>query len=181
MDAWESRQGRYIYTVEALRRFEHEVNAEAARQGQAGQVRVVLICGADMLASFLVPGVWSEEDMREILDRFGVVCIYRDGTDIEALMATPVSGGMPVDLACLRKARWLRMCFLRAAWCEAPTNNSQGNILHEYRHRITLARDPFINNLSSSLVRKCIKDGLSVKYTVPEAVHEYIRRKDLYR
>jgi len=40
--------------------------------------RVMLLCGADMVESFLAPGVWRPEHLRAILgDDHGVVCIAR--------------------------------------------------------------------------------------------------------
>ena len=40
--------------------------------------RVMLLCGADMLESFLAPGVWRPDHLRTILgDDHGVVCIAR--------------------------------------------------------------------------------------------------------
>jgi len=35
--------------------------------------------------------------------------------------------------------------------------------------------------ISSTMVRQRIKAGLSVRYFVPEAVNEYIKRKHLYK
>ena len=61
------------------------------------------------------------------------------------------------------------------------TTSLQGNILNEYKHRILMVRDPFINNISSSLVRKCVEEGTSVKYVVPDAVLGYIKQHNLYR
>ena len=89
MDDWETKQSKYVYTVEALRRYDAAINA-AHRSPNGSNVRVVLLCGADMLASFLIPGVWSEAHMREILDKYGVVCVYREGTDLEKLIETEV-------------------------------------------------------------------------------------------
>ncbi len=37
----------------------------------------MLLAGADLLESFLEPGVWSEEDQETILRDYGVVCITR--------------------------------------------------------------------------------------------------------
>ena len=46
--------------------------------GRAGaRVRSMLLCGADVVASFGVPGVWQEEGLRRILRDHGVVCIAR--------------------------------------------------------------------------------------------------------
>lgn len=37
----------------------------------------MLVCGADVLESFIKPGVWVEEQVRRILRDHGVVCIAR--------------------------------------------------------------------------------------------------------
>ena len=40
-------------------------------------VRSMLLCGADVVASFGAPGVWREDLLRGILSNHGVVCIAR--------------------------------------------------------------------------------------------------------
>jgi len=45
------------------------------------RIRVFLLCGSDILASFVKPGVWMEDDVRSIILRFGVICIEREGSD----------------------------------------------------------------------------------------------------
>ncbi|XP_061407707.1 nicotinamide/nicotinic acid mononucleotide adenylyltransferase 3-like [Lethenteron reissneri] len=47
----------------------------------AGQPRVMLLCGADLLKSFQVPGLWDLADVAEIVGRFGIVCVSRFGYD----------------------------------------------------------------------------------------------------
>ena len=37
----------------------------------------MLLCGADMLESFIKPGVWFPEHVEEILGKHGVVCVTR--------------------------------------------------------------------------------------------------------
>lgn len=37
----------------------------------------MLVCGADVLESFIKPGVWVEDQVRCILRDHGVVCIAR--------------------------------------------------------------------------------------------------------
>ena len=56
---------------------------------QPGQqrVRVMLLCGADLLATMAVPGVWHQPDA--LLREFGAVCVARGGTDLERLLAAP--------------------------------------------------------------------------------------------
>ncbi|CAG0909552.1 unnamed protein product, partial [Cyprideis torosa] len=53
-------------------------------QGQADasdDVRVRLLCGADLLESFAVPGLWEDEDIETIVRDFGIVCISREGSN----------------------------------------------------------------------------------------------------
>ena len=48
------------------------------------QVRVMLLCGADVLASMAAPGVWQHPD--QILSQYGVVCVARVGTDVASML-----------------------------------------------------------------------------------------------
>ncbi|KGL86885.1 Nicotinamide mononucleotide adenylyltransferase 3, partial [Charadrius vociferus] len=40
-----------------------------------------LLCGADFLQTFKTPNLWKEEHIKEILEKFGLVCISRAGSD----------------------------------------------------------------------------------------------------
>ncbi|KAG2489800.1 hypothetical protein HYH03_011749 [Edaphochlamys debaryana] len=51
------------------------------------EVRAMLLCGADVLASMAVPGVWRDPDV--ILRDHGVACVAREGSDLQALLDTP--------------------------------------------------------------------------------------------
>jgi hypothetical protein len=44
---------------------------------QQARVRSMLLCGADMVESLTVPGVWRPEHVRHILQDHGLVCIGR--------------------------------------------------------------------------------------------------------
>ena len=44
-------------------------------------VELKLLCGADLLESFGTPGLWKDEDIEEIVGKFGLVCISRSGSD----------------------------------------------------------------------------------------------------
>ncbi|XP_048858914.1 nicotinamide/nicotinic acid mononucleotide adenylyltransferase 1-like [Brienomyrus brachyistius] len=48
--------------------------------------RVMLLCGADVLESFGVPGLWKPQHIEEIASTFGLVCITRGGSDAEAFI-----------------------------------------------------------------------------------------------
>ncbi|RRT81569.1 hypothetical protein B296_00003439 [Ensete ventricosum] len=49
---------------------------------------VMLLCGSDLLESFATPGVWMLDQVRTICQDFGIVCIRREGKDIEKIIST---------------------------------------------------------------------------------------------
>jgi len=42
-----------------------------------------LLCGADLLESFAVPGLWNTEDLTTIVRDYGMVVVSREGTNPE--------------------------------------------------------------------------------------------------
>ncbi|KAJ6629955.1 Nicotinamide/nicotinic acid mononucleotide adenylyltransferase 1, partial [Pseudolycoriella hygida] len=48
-----------------------------------GNIQVKLLCGADLLETFSVPGLWSQEDIEAILGQHGLVVISRSGSNPE--------------------------------------------------------------------------------------------------
>lgn len=46
-------------------------------------VRIMLLCGADLLESFGVPDLWAETDIAQIVGKHGLVVITRNGTNPE--------------------------------------------------------------------------------------------------
>lgn len=69
----------------------------AGRRGKADadvehtRVRSMLLCGADMVESLTVPGVWHPDHVRHILQDHGLVCIGRSHSDVRRLMENPAS------------------------------------------------------------------------------------------
>ncbi|KAI3496802.1 hypothetical protein L1887_39178 [Cichorium endivia] len=51
-------------------------------------LKVMLVCGSDLLESFGIPGVWIPEQVRSIYRDYGVVCIRREGQDIEKIISS---------------------------------------------------------------------------------------------
>ncbi|XP_048858943.1 nicotinamide/nicotinic acid mononucleotide adenylyltransferase 1 [Brienomyrus brachyistius] len=47
---------------------------------------LMLLCGADVLESFGVPGLWKNEDIEKIVGSYGLVCISRGGSNPEAFI-----------------------------------------------------------------------------------------------
>jgi len=95
-DEWECCQEGWTRTAEVLERFRQELAAVAVRVGDAepvaGLVRVMLLCGGDLLETFAAKRpdgrpVWAEADQQTILSRNGVVCLERAGTDLGAVVA----------------------------------------------------------------------------------------------
>ncbi|KAK9904145.1 hypothetical protein WJX75_005392 [Coccomyxa subellipsoidea] len=112
VDSWEAAQKHCQYSLHVLQHLEHAVN-EACSTGcctagtdhlstagrpnsvdlvaQQARVRSMLLCGADMVESLTVPGVWRPEHVRHILQDHGLVCIGRVNSDVRRLMADPNS------------------------------------------------------------------------------------------
>ncbi|NXU60749.1 NMNA1 adenylyltransferase, partial [Horornis vulcanius] len=45
--------------------------------------QVKLLCGSDMLESFGIPNLWKLEDITEIVEKHGLVCISRAGNNVQ--------------------------------------------------------------------------------------------------
>lgn len=63
-----------------------------------------------------------------------------------------------------------------AAWLLAQP----GTLLHQYRDNVIVVQDPVPNEVSSSAVRRELKEQRSVKYLIDPGVEEYIRKHGLY-
>lgn len=51
--------------------------APASPPPPPGEPQLKLLCGADFLDTFHVPGLWRDEDVEEVAGRFGLVCVSR--------------------------------------------------------------------------------------------------------
>ncbi|XP_057461777.1 nicotinamide/nicotinic acid mononucleotide adenylyltransferase-like isoform X2 [Actinidia eriantha] len=85
VDSWEANQETFQRTLTVLCRIKSSL-------GESGQIpgdslKVMLICGSDLLESFSIPGAWIPEQVRIICRDFGVVCIRREGQDIEKIIS----------------------------------------------------------------------------------------------
>ncbi|XP_047463880.1 nicotinamide/nicotinic acid mononucleotide adenylyltransferase 1 [Mugil cephalus] len=63
------------------RRIEEKYIESSAQHRRRDGPQLMLLCGADVLESFGVPNLWKQEDIDEIVGRYGLVCITRSGTD----------------------------------------------------------------------------------------------------
>lgn len=85
VDRWEAMQKGYQRTLTVLSRVQNSL----CKDGLAGQdsLKVMLLCGSDLLESFSTPGVWIPDQVRTICKDFGVVCIRREGKNVEKLIS----------------------------------------------------------------------------------------------
>lgn len=58
-------------------------NSNCNYQRQEGTAQIRLLCGADLLESFGIPGLWKDKDIEEIVSKYGLVCISRSGSTPE--------------------------------------------------------------------------------------------------
>ncbi|KAM3872392.1 nicotinamide/nicotinic acid mononucleotide adenylyltransferase 1-like [Diretmus argenteus] len=100
VDPWESLQPEWVETAKVVRHHYGELVAAEKNSDEVDTVKyakkrrrkensfggkddpqLMLLCGADVLESFGVPDLWKQEDMTEIVGRYGMVCITRSGND----------------------------------------------------------------------------------------------------
>ncbi|KAI7854245.1 hypothetical protein BDC45DRAFT_508994 [Circinella umbellata] len=86
VDSWEPRQGSYQRTAVVLDHFDHELNIAGGgirtKSGEQRKIKIMLLAGGDLIASFGHPGVWAPKDLHHIVGHYGCVIIERTGTDV---------------------------------------------------------------------------------------------------
>jgi len=89
VDTWEALHKEYQPTALVLKHFEDELAKHAHVENKLGEklkVHVSLLSGADLVETMSAPGVWDPRDLDIILGHFGLFCVERAGTDIDAAM-----------------------------------------------------------------------------------------------
>ncbi|GAU28307.1 hypothetical protein TSUD_256350 [Trifolium subterraneum] len=81
VDPWEANQSTYQRTLTVLSR----VHTSICETGLVSResLKVMLVCGSDLLHSFSIPGFWIPKQVKSICRDYGVVCIRREGQDVE--------------------------------------------------------------------------------------------------
>nr|ADO27934.1 nicotinamide mononucleotide adenylyltransferase 2 [Ictalurus furcatus] len=72
--------------VERFTFVDENANLGTAVRYEEIELRILLLCGSDLLESFCIPGLWNESDMEVIVGDFGIVAVPRDGADTERIM-----------------------------------------------------------------------------------------------
>ena len=141
----------------------------------------MLLCGADVLASMAVPGVWRNPGT--ILEEFGVVCLEREGASLASLLRNEeqvLDNHQPVA----------------ETGKDLPSSSDgisvEDDLLWKYRRHITLIKVQEGGGLegkapvggrsmSSTEVRHRLHEGKGISGLVPQNVEAYIRQHGLYQ
>ncbi|MED6218605.1 hypothetical protein PIB30_028038 [Stylosanthes scabra] len=85
VDPWEANQSTYQRTLTVLSR----VHSSICGKGlvSRGSLKVMLVCGSDLIHSFSIPGFWIPDQVKSICRDYGVVCIRREGQDVEKIIS----------------------------------------------------------------------------------------------
>ena len=60
-DAWEVQQNNWSQTLDVLKHTQETASVKYTSSSGKNNPQVRLLCGADLLESFAVPGLWKEE------------------------------------------------------------------------------------------------------------------------
>ncbi|KAI4879424.1 hypothetical protein NFI96_002474 [Prochilodus magdalenae] len=74
---------RYHYSRAAEQCWPHTKDTPQDPLPASGPPQLKLLCGADFLETFKVPGLWRAEHLEEVVGRFGLVCVSRGGLQLE--------------------------------------------------------------------------------------------------
>ncbi|KAM7499001.1 hypothetical protein LguiA_023415 [Lonicera macranthoides] len=86
VDPWEAKQSSFQRTLTVLSRIRSFVCDNGLISSES--LKVMLICGSDLLESFGIPGAWIRDQVRSICRDYGMVCIRREGQDVEKIIAS---------------------------------------------------------------------------------------------
>ncbi|XP_059840467.1 nicotinamide/nicotinic acid mononucleotide adenylyltransferase 2 [Mobula hypostoma] len=72
--------------VEHFTFVDENANLGTAMRYEEIELRILLLCGSDLLESFCIPGLWNEEDVEVIVGDFGIVVVPRDSVDTDRIL-----------------------------------------------------------------------------------------------
>ncbi|XP_033209712.1 nicotinamide/nicotinic acid mononucleotide adenylyltransferase 3 isoform X2 [Belonocnema kinseyi] len=102
LSSWECRQNGWTQTRRSLQHHQNILNSllfevndvknhfetddldwipeNVKNNSDSTPIEIKLLCGADLLETFAIPGVWAEEDIEAIVGQHGLVVITREGS-----------------------------------------------------------------------------------------------------
>eukprot|EP01084_Bolivina_argentea_P013989 26171_1 len=137
---YEISQNGFINTIDVLNYYQTEINSSF----NDNQITLKLMCGTDLLLTFMEPNCWSIEDQIDILSKYGVVMMQRKGYEITK------------DII------------------------KQYYLFEQHKHNIKSFSSSIENDISSTIVRKLIKNNQNIKYLTFDSVIDYIKEQRLY-
>eukprot|EP01083_Nonionella_stella_P302651 1044421_1 len=73
--SWEVNQDRWVRTAVVLTKYQRLLNDQS---NYKQKIHVKLLCGADIMRSFVTPNLWRPDHMEVFLGKFGLACIERN-------------------------------------------------------------------------------------------------------
>ncbi|KFM27235.1 Nicotinamide mononucleotide adenylyltransferase 1 [Auxenochlorella protothecoides] len=144
VDAWEAAQPHYTRTLVELQRVQAELGRAFSTEERGG---------AGVLASSAGPA----PSPRAVL-----VC----GADVLETMADPSLWRQ--DLLDALLSQHGVVCVTRGGARALSLLETPGTLLHQHAGRVSIVQEPVPTDISSSLVRKELEQGRSVRYLVPD-------------
>ncbi|KAK1266775.1 hypothetical protein QJS04_geneDACA000051 [Acorus gramineus] len=86
VDPWEALQSSYQRTLTVLSRIRDSLNQSGLIP--ADSLKVMLLCGSDLLKSFNKPGFWIRNQVRIICRDYGITCVRREGEEIDDIISS---------------------------------------------------------------------------------------------
>ncbi|XP_068587548.1 nicotinamide/nicotinic acid mononucleotide adenylyltransferase 3-like [Cebidichthys violaceus] len=88
VDEWESRQPDWTETAVTMRYHSGRILKEfqqstGPHDDSSPCPQLKLLCGADFLETFKIPGLWRADHVEEAVGHFGLVCVSRGGLEPE--------------------------------------------------------------------------------------------------
>ncbi|XP_066126611.1 nicotinamide/nicotinic acid mononucleotide adenylyltransferase 1 [Saccopteryx bilineata] len=174
VDTWESLQKEWVETAAVLRHHQEKLEASHCDHQQDTPAPAV-------------PGrkrKWAEQ-RSELSQKKSLVPKTKGVPKVTLLCGTDVleSFGVPnlwksEDIAKIVRDYGL-ICINRLG-TDAQKFIYESDVLWKHRTNIHLVNEWITNDLSSTKIRRALRRGQSIRYLVPDLVHEYIEKHNLY-
>ncbi|KAA8496918.1 Nicotinamide/nicotinic acid mononucleotide adenylyltransferase 3 [Porphyridium purpureum] len=153
VNTWESEQARFVRSHEVV----SHVRAQLAKNAEPASMRVLFVCGTDVAVDILERRGWPEDSVQALLSKAELLIMPRP--------PSPAAG----DARNVHQAQ----VDLHQLVHEDVRNASLASRIH-------VLTDAPVANISSTLARRMLRRGYSVKYVLDESVRQYIEEHGLY-
>lgn len=129
------------------------------------KVKVIYVAGADLLTTLNVPGLWDPRDIETIFGAFSAAVLDRNG--VSSLSLTSTNDQPPSqDLPDLQNSQDLQ--------------DRRCSSVQQLQLNVQRVEQPVFNDVSSTILRRLLAEGLSIRYLTDDKVVDYIYRHGLY-